>query len=88
MFRPDNAERNCNVDVTGQAIADLAPDVPIKFLPSPYQHARWGKWVSYDDGADVDGNFLGRCPLGEDEHGAVFNFVKDVMRCDGYPPCV
>lgn len=72
-------------------IAALYPHIPGWALPSPARHAAWVDWVCWVDGADDDGNLLGFCPLHdaqrEREGSAEFNFLKGVIRCQGYPCC-
>jgi hypothetical protein len=74
-------------------IEALCPDVPLKFLPSRFQHSMWGRFVVFADGADPDGNFNGHCPLhdlgGDPERppSATFNFKSGALRCQGEPSC-
>jgi hypothetical protein len=71
-------------------LSELLPDVPMQFLPSPFQYGLWKDWVDWDAGADPDGNFLGSCPLhdkSKEETSAVYNFDRGVLRCQNDPSC-
>jgi hypothetical protein len=69
-----------------QTISEMLPDVPLHLLPSVWQYDRCKDWVTWADGADPEGNFLGSCLLHDREKtmtSAVYNFDRGVMRCQG-----
>jgi len=73
-----------------QSLVDLYPDVPMQFLPSKAQYGLWGTWVDWELGPDPVGEFLGSCPLHDqdkEDASAVFNFDRGIMRCQGSPSC-
>jgi hypothetical protein len=60
-------------------------------LPCMADFDVWRKWVCWGDGVDVDGRFIGFCPLHDrrrqHEGSAVFDFPKGMFRCSGDPSC-
>ena len=74
-----------------KVIADRYPHVRPAFLPSPYRHPQFEPWVLWSEGCDDQGNFIGYCPMHDDgketEASAIYNFLKDVIRCQGDPSC-
>jgi hypothetical protein len=85
---PSRAERRAEEQAV---IATMYPHVLPGWLPSPPQHRRFEPWVLWDDGASDTGDFLGFCPMHDPdkttEASAEFNFMKNIMRCQGDPPC-
>jgi hypothetical protein len=69
----------------------LYPHIQPFWLPSPAIHRRFEPWVLWTDGADDTGNLLGWCPIHDKDKqmdgSAEFNFFKNIMRCQGDPPC-
>lgn len=77
-----------------QAVRDAVPrSVPGWALPHPNRFTQFHAFVTWSDGCDEKGNFIGHCPLhdkddeDEDVASAEFNFHKGIMRCFGDPSC-
>lgn len=85
---PTRAEKRAKEQAV---IAASLPHVMPGWLPSPTQHRRWKDWVLWSDGCDDSGNFLGHCPMHDPdkitEASAEFNFMKNILRCQGDPTC-
>lgn len=62
-------------------------EVPLEYAPSPAQEKVWMRYVMKELGTDVDGWWMGWCPLHdkarvENRSTAQFNFLRGVMRCE------
>lgn len=67
-------------------------EVPLEFAPSPAQEKVWARHIMVELGIDIDGWFMGWCPLHDktrdpERSSAQFNFMHGVMRCEAEAPC-
>lgn len=70
----------------------MNPVVPLEFQPSPAQAKLWSSLLIEELGVDVDGWWMGWCPLCDKERkrdasSAQFNFLHGVMRCEAKESC-
>lgn len=67
------------------------PDCDLEYLPTAQQFNLFRGWVRWDLGCDMDGRFLGWCPLHDSDQeafsesnvaGAGYNFSRGTFHCD------
>jgi hypothetical protein len=66
-------------------IRDLCPEVSPLFIPSKWQIENVVKGVTWEDGPDIDGWWLGECPICG--AGCVYNFQAGCAKCLAEEPC-